>query len=278
MIYSTIVRHYFVLLFFGLCSLGSHSEELSFGVVPQQAATALATSWIPLLSEISKRSGVNIVFRTAPDIPTFEERLKKGEYDLAYMNPYHYVVFHQAPGYGAFAQEKGRQLVGIVVVRKDSTASSLKDLAGQKVAFPAPAAFAASILPRGEFSRHQIDINAYYVASLDSVYRGVVQGAFAGGGGIQRTLESMAPDIAGSLRVIATTPKYTPHAFAAHPRVTPETLNKIRAAMLSMEGDEEGRRLLAPLSFKGIVAGEDKNWDQIRELKLDLPVGLQRKP
>lgn len=259
-----------------LCSFAAPAaapQEISVGIVPQQAATALAKAWIPLLAEISQRSGVRLIFKTAPDIPTFEERMKRGEYDLAYMNPYHYTVFSKQPGYRAFAREKNRKLVGIIVVRKDDPSNSLGELAGKTVAFPAPAAFAASILPRAEFSRQNIPIQAQFVNSHDSVYRGVAQGSFAAGAGIKRTLEAIDPAISRQLRILATTPSYVPHAFAAHPRVTPGTLDKIMAAMLTLDLDETGRNVLEPLSFKGIEAGVDKDWDEIRKLRIDLQVG-----
>jgi phosphonate transport system substrate-binding protein len=252
--------------------------ELTVGIVPQQSATALAASWIPLLSEAAKRAGVKLAFRTAGDIPTFEERLKNGEYDIAYMNPYHYTVFSKAPGYLAFAREKDRKLVGIIVVAKDSPLRELADLNGKAVAFPAPAAFAASILPRAEFDLKNIPIQAKYVNSHDSVYRGVVQGTFAAGGGIKRTLEAIDPAISSRLRILTSTPAYVPHAFAAHPRVDKAILDKVGAALFSLNGDETGRQLLESLSFKGIEAGQDKDWDAIRRLKIDLPTGRPAQP
>lgn len=254
-------------------ALAAPTNEISVGIVPQQAATALAKAWIPLLAEISQRSGVRLTFKTAPDIPAFEERMKRGEYDLAYINPYHYTVFSKQAGYRAFAREKNRKLVGIIVVRKDDPSTTISELAGKTVAFPAPAAFAASILPRAEFSRLNIPIKEQFVNSHDSVYRGVAQGSFAAGGGIKRTLEAIDPAIANQLRILSTTPAYVPHAFAAHPRVTAEDLDKIMAAMRSLDQDEAGRRVLEPLSFKGIEAGTDKDWDEIRKLRIDLPVG-----
>jgi len=249
------------------------SRELTVGIVPQQSATALARVWIPLLQEAGRRAGVSLVFRTAPDIPAFEERLKQGEYDLAYMNPYHYVVFSAAPGYRAFAREKDRRLVGIVVVAKDSPVKTLKDLAGQRVAFPAPAAFAASILTRAEFTRQGVPIEAQYVSSHDSVYRGVSQGVFAAGGGIRRTLEAMAPDVSQNLRVLTSTRDYVPHAFAAHPRVTAAEVAAVTKALQSLDVDDTGRELLEPLSFKGIVAAQDADWNEIRELRIDQTIG-----
>lgn len=282
-IFSTIsmpmMRHLSVYLF-GLClgfNAWAAADEISVGIVPQQAATALARSWVPLLAEISQRSGLRLVFKTAPDIPTFETRMQQGEYDIAYMNPYHYTVFSKQPGYRAFAREKARKLVGIIVVAKDSPLQNLDELRGKIVAFPAPAAFAASILPRAEFSRQNIAIDERFVSSHDSVYRGVAQGSFAAGGGIKRTLEAIDPAISAKLRILATTPAYVPHAFAAHPRLPAATLQKINATLQGLDADEAGRQVLAPLSFKGVEPADDKDWDEIRKLRINLPVGKANK-
>jgi phosphonate transport system substrate-binding protein len=245
-------------------------KPLTFGVVPQQSASRLAEEWGPLLAEISRRSGVPLVFRTAPSIPVFEERLGHGDYDLAYMNPYHYVVFHAANGYQAFAKEQDRKIKGILVVRKGSAYRKPADLAGKTVVFPAPAAFAASILPQSEFGRLKIPIEAKFVSSHDSVYRAVAAGLQEAGGGIQRTLEATPVEIRDNLRVLSETPAYTPHAFATHPRVPPETMAKVMDAMASLSGDETGQRLLAPLAFKGFIAAQDKEWNDIRALDIDL--------
>jgi phosphonate transport system substrate-binding protein len=243
---------------------------LTIGIVPQQSASRVAEDWGPLLTELSRRSGVPLVFRTAPSIPAFEERLAKGAYDLAYMNPYHYVVFHKAAGYQAFAKEKDRRLKGILVVRKNSAYQKPADLAGATVVFPAPAAFAASILPQAEFGRLKIAITAKFVASHDSVYRAVASGLQEAGGGIQRTLEASPPEVRDALRVLTETPAYTPHAFAAHPRVPVDSIAKVLAAMVSLAGDEAGRSLLLPLAFKGLTGAQDKEWNDIRGLDIDL--------
>jgi phosphonate transport system substrate-binding protein len=245
-------------------------KSLSFGIVPQQAASRLAEDWGPLLAEVSRRSGVSLVFRTAPNIPAFEERLATGDYDLAYMNPYHYVVFHKASGYLAFAKEQERRLKGILVVRKDSAVLKPADLAGKTVVFPAPAAFAASILPQAEFGRLKIPIETRFVASHDSVYRAVASGLHEAGGGIQRTFEAMPTDVREQLRVLSETPGYTPHALAAHPRVPAAIVERLRKAMASLADDEIGRALLAPLAFKGLVAAQDREWNDIRALDINL--------
>ncbi len=125
-----------VLLPFSVCA-----EEIIFGIVPQQSATTLAKRWGPILRAVSESTGHEIVFRTTKDIPEFEKQLLRGEFDIAYMNPYHYTVFHQTPGYQAFAKQKDKMIRGLIVVQKGSALDNISELNGKMVAFPSPAAF-----------------------------------------------------------------------------------------------------------------------------------------
>lgn len=262
-------------LFLGLSliatsTMASNQKYLTFGVVPQQSASKLARLWTPIFNEISRHTGVKIVFRTAPDIPTFEKRLAAGEYDLAYMNPYHYTVFSQKPGYNAFAKARDKQIKGIIVVNKNSSIQNLQELKGQTLAFPSPAAFAASILTRAQFSQSEVPIRAKYVSSHDSVYQTVARGIYPAGGGVVRTLNNVHPDVKKQLKVLWTTQGYTPHAFAAHQRVNAELLKQIQGAMVSMENSETGKKLLKSIKLKGIIAADNHDWDDVRALEISL--------
>ncbi|HKJ71903.1 MAG TPA: phosphate/phosphite/phosphonate ABC transporter substrate-binding protein [Gammaproteobacteria bacterium] len=248
----------------------STAEALTFGVVPQQAASKLARLWGPFLREVGQRSGVRLEFRTAPDIPTFEKRLASGRYDLAYMNPYHYTVFHRDPGYVAFAKERGKRIHGILVVRKDSPLQDPAGLRGQTLAFPAPAAFAASVLTRAHLRRAGIPFQARYVSSHDSVYRAVAKGLFPAGGGVVRTFNNVAPAIRDQLRILWRTEGFTPHAFAAHPRLAPEVRRRVQQALVDMGDASKGRRLLGELGFNRLEPATDTDWDDVRGLGIDL--------
>lgn len=257
-------------------ALADAAERLRVGIVPQQAAAELARLWTPVLEHIQERSGVQLVFETAKDIPTFEKRLAAGDYDLAYMNPYHYVVFHGAPGYQAFAREKDTRIQGLIVVRKDSPVTKLEELAGKTVAFPAPAAFAATILPLSHLKSRSIAVTPSFTSSHDSVYLGVARGFFPAGGGIGRTFDNAKPEVREQLRVLWTTPQYTPHALAAHPRVDRQGLARVLAAMLAMDTDPKGRELLARLNFKGFEAARDGDWNDIRKLGIRVLENVDR--
>ena len=248
----------------------ARAERLDFGIVPQQSATKLATLWTPIIEFINERTGLDIRFATAPNIPEFERRLAKGKYQLAYMNPYHFVVFNESPGYRAIAHAKDKRIKGIMVVRKDSTIESLGELAGRSLAFPSPAAFAASILTRAELAAQSIAFEPVYVSSHDSVYRSVAKGLFPAGGGIVRTFKNLEPEIRDQLRILWTSRGFTPHAVASHPGLDAEHRRRIGEALLAMDSDEHGRQLLQAIKLSGFEAAEDADWDDVRALKLDL--------
>lgn len=243
-------------------------DTITFGVVPQQSASKLARLWTPFFEQLSSATGYRIEFKTAPDIPEFEQRLADGEYDMAYMNPYHYTVFHKHPGYQAFAREKDKLLKGILVVRTDSTYKDLDDLTGKTLAFPSPAAFAASMVSRAGLQNRSIPFEAKYVSSHDSVYLSVARGLYPAGGGVIRTFNNLKNDIRKQLRILWTSPGYTPHAFAAHPRLDSSAVSAIQTGMVQLDQTAEGRALLENLELNGIAQASDEEWNDIRSLNL----------
>jgi len=267
-------RMLFTISFFCLCAIGNSVAETgkvyTFGVVPQQAATKMARAWIPLLNYVYEQNGIRLKFKTAPDIPTFEQRMLAGDYDFAYMNPYHYTVFHTQPGYQAIMHARDKKIKGIIVVRKDAPYHKLSDLNTQAIAFPSPAAFAASILTRKEFSLREISIQPHYVSSHDSVYYSVAKGLYPAGGGIMRTFKAIDPAIREQLRILWTTPGYTPHAVAVHPRVDSHIAEDVTKILTAIDTASAQSKLLQAVNVKGWVKAMDSNWDDIRALDITL--------
>lgn len=249
---------------------GNAKITFTFGVVPQKSALKLARSWLPVLKYLSSETGHTFRFKTAPSIPEFEKRVADGEYDMAYMNPYHYVEFSEQPGYRAFAKEQDKMIRGIVVVRKDSDMSDLAALDGEKMAFPAPAAFAASILPRAHLKEASIYVTPSYVSSHDSVYMAVANGLYRAGGGVKKTFTNTDPYVRDQLKVLWTTEAYTSHALAAHPDLDPAIVANVTELLVNLRMTIEGVALLENLAWKGVEAAADYRWDDVRSLDINL--------
>lgn len=245
-------------------SASADDRTYRFGVVPQQSASRLAEMWIPLLRALSEQTGLKLEFGTARNIPEFERRVVAGEYDFAYMNPYHFVVFSEHVGYRAVAHEKNKYIQGIMVVKKGSSVRRITDLIGHKVCFPSPAAFAASLLPRAELEREQISITPVFVGSHDSVYRNVEAGHCLAGGGIKRTFEAMPAEIRDQLEVFFETARYTPHAFAASNEVSPAALTSVQAGLIALQ--QTNPDMLHNAAIGELSAAMDADWDDVRSL------------
>ena len=257
--------------------MGANPERVySFGVVPQQAATRLAAMWVPLLQRLQVLSGVPLQFATAKDIPTFEQGLAAGRYDFAYMNPFHFVVFNAAPGYRALARDRDQRLKGIMVVAREAPFTALEDLANQELVFPAPGAFAASILTRAELERRGIPFQTRFVASHDSVYLNVAGGHFAAGGGIRRTLEAVNPEVREQLRVLWETEGFTPHAIAVGPQVPERDAQAVGRALLALA--DAAPELLKEAALGPLTLAKDGDWDDIRALDVDRLRRLSQMP
>lgn len=242
------------------------TRAYTFGIVPQHKASDLAERWVPLLQYLSARTGLTLEFRTARDIPTFERQLLLGEHDFAYMNPFHYVMLQQKAGYRVLARERERALRGIIVVRADANHKHLRDLEGQTLAFPAPAAFAASLVTRAHLRAEGIRVTPRFVVSHDSVYHGVANGLFVAGGGIPETLEKLDPIVRSQLRVLWTSTEYAPHAFAVHRGVPAEVVTTVRQAMLEIGLNPEGARRLEAAGLRNLTSANDGEYEQIRRL------------
>lgn len=243
---------------------------LKVGVVPQFSAEKIAKIWEPILAAVSKDVGVKLQLDGSLDIPSFEKRFNKGEFDIAYMNPYHAIVANKEAGYEPILRDVGRTLYGILVVKKGSDIKSVADLAGKKVAFPAPNALGAALIPRAEFAtKHKIKVEEMYVSSHSSVYLNVILGIAQAGGGVQKTLLQQPDEIQGQLEVINKTTEVPPHPVTIHPRLGDELRDKVRTAFLKLGESVEGREMLSKIPMK--VVGETKlsDYDVLREMGLD---------
>ena len=247
------------------------AAEFTFGVGPQQSTIALAKRWVPIFEYLSRKSGVDVRFATARDIPTFQRDMRAGKYDFAYINPYHYTLFRKSAGYDAFAQEASAALTGILVVRRNAPIHSLRDLNGKQLAFPAPGALTATVLPMNRLEQQNVHVTPHYVKSHDSVYLSVAKGLYAAGGGESRTFHLMDPAVRDQLRILWTAPPLPPFLFAANPRVPADVVRRLQGAMLHMADDAEGRELLRAVNFKGIRAAKDSDYDAVRKLKIRVP-------
>jgi ABC-type phosphate/phosphonate transport system substrate-binding protein len=262
----------FIIFFslFSICREPAAETAFRFGVVPQFEVLHIQKIWGPVLTEVSKISGVQLRLVPSPSIPDFEKSFEKGEYDLAYMNPYHLLVANKFQAYTPVLKDNGRWLYGIIVVPKESLIKVVTDLNGKTIAFPSPNALGAALIPRAEFAnKFRIEYTPKYVKSHTSVYLNVMLGQVDAGGGVQSTLNRQKPEIQETLRVLYETVKVSPHPIAVHPRVDTASVERIRNAFLELGRNEKGRQLLEKIPIKNIGLASMDDYLELKSLGLE---------
>lgn len=254
----------FVLLI--LCSMYLFSTELILGVVPQQSPLKLSKKWLKVTNYLYQETGIEVQFKTEKSIPLFEKELYAGKYDIAYMNPYHFIVAQKEKNYQAFTRAK-KNIVGIVLSKAQKVDLTKENLKGKTILFPAPNAFAATLLPKFEFKKKygidvDKDMDVLYVNSHDSVYKGVSRDIGYIGGGIVRTFNNfVSKEDKNRLNIVYKTNAYPSHPIAAHPRVSKEDISKIQKAFINMPDD-----IKKSLSIKAFKATTSSEYDVIKAI------------
>ncbi|GAA0784036.1 phosphate/phosphite/phosphonate ABC transporter substrate-binding protein [Marinobacterium sediminicola] len=240
------------------------------GVVPQFAQRKLFDIWQPILQALEHELDFDLELVGSPKIPVFEKKFLAGEYDFAYMNPYHMLKAHDSQGYVPLVRDGSRQLKGVLVVKHDSAYQSVADLNKKIIAFPSPNALGASLLMRADLvGLHDLEFFPRYVQTHSSVYLNVALGQTEAGGGVLSTLQKQPPEVREQLRVIYETRGIPPHPLSAHARVPEEDREAMRQAWLKLAKTEAGRQLMARIPMYQPIHADLDEYLPMREWGLD---------
>jgi len=246
------------------------NRVFSFGVVPQFEQRKIFRIWIPILQKLEAETGIRLELLGSNQIPEFEKKFLSGEFDFAYMNPYHIVQAHDSQGYQPLVNDGSRHLRGIIVVQKNSPIRTIQELNNRLLVFPSASALGASLIPRAEFSRnHGIEVKTKYVKTHTSVYLHVLKGMAIAGGGVASTLQRQKPSIRNALRILYKTDKVNPHPVVAHPRVPIKYIQEIKLAFLKLGKQEEGISLLNKIPMFSVKEASINDFSALQELRLE---------
>lgn len=241
------------------------ARTFTLGIVPQQSQLTIVKDWKPIVDYLETTTGDKFILQTERSFPDFEKVLYSGGYDIAYCNPYEYVVARKKHGYIAAVRD-AQDLSGILVTKKGSPITTVQMLKGKRFLFPAAHAFGATLLIKYELlHKYGIAIDQdkiSYVSSHDSVYKGVARDVGDVGGGIERTLNDLNDkETKDDLVILYKTKVYPSHPIAFKPTVSKSDQAKITKALLSIP-----IQLLLPLKMNELIATKDAQYDSVRDI------------
>jgi phosphonate transport system substrate-binding protein len=248
----------------------SANAPMVFGVYSEGKPNYYDAYWESLVEKISLESGQNIRLESAKSAEEFEQKLSDGSYDFVLLNAHLYTEAHDTIGYQAFAKEKDQKDKGVIVVHQDSDIHSLAQLKSKSIVMSDPNRYTSTVFSQAQLKQQGIPVNLDYVDNDRSVYHAVVHKDAVAGAGEIKSLNGINPSAHSKLRVIWSSKQYSSNAFAAHPRVPEDRVARVKQALMALNSDSKGKRLLVNLKFKGIDSASDNEWNDVRELKRHL--------
>lgn len=239
------------------------------GVVPQFATQIISSTWEPLLEELAAKTGDTFELVIETDITQFEVAFERGDYDIAYMNPWHAVIAFETQGYVPIVKDGANSLKGILIVKADSEISEVSQLDNAEIAFPSPNALSASLLMRTELATlHGLTVTPLYVRTHPSVYLNVALGKSLAGGGVLRTLRAQPQSLQDQVKIIYETREVSPHPIVAHRSISAEARLKIANALLEIAAEPEGAALFAGIPMQQPMSAKLEEYLALRDWRL----------
>lgn len=242
-------------LLVGLGPGGSHAadEAIEFGLAPYISARPLLAMFQPLARHIETRLGYPVLAVTAPSLREFDERALARQYDLAMMAPQSARLAQKQAGYVPLLRVSN-DLYGVFVVPLESRLHSLRDLAGQPLAFP-DRFTATAHLGREAVLHAGLDPAriVYPPGFQDSLLLSLLRGEFPAALLNSSALFQMPQEHRYRVRVLEETRRIPHVMFLAHPDLPAERQAQIRAAIVEfMEQSEAGRAFIAHTGLIGV--------------------------
>lgn len=246
-------------------------KAYSFNVLNQRSIALTAQYWNPILTHVSKKSGVPLELKLAKTAQEGNIIGEKFGYDFMYTNHF-FTPERDRLGYKVIARPAGPGIRSTIVVPQDSPIQSLHELSGKDVAFVTPDAFLGYWLPMDALLRAKVRINVVFTGNQEASSAQLRVNKVAAAGVNSSVLARYARRESFNYRALWTSEAYQDLCIMASPKVPADKVAAVRAALINMINDPEGRQvleagadLLKSTGDLGFVAAENRDYDNYRK-------------
>lgn len=254
-----------LLLLLLLCwAFGSNAQEpLIFGVLNQQSPQLTAERWNPIFQYLSDNTGLKFQLRMGPSVQATNAMMAKGEFDLAFTNHNFRAEFDGV--YKVIARWGNTPIFAVIAVAKDSPVKKLKDLEGQRIAYPSPNAFVGYAVPKAALNKAGVKTSEVMAGNQEGALAQLTNGLVEAAAVNSRFLSQYAARKDFKYREIYTSEPYPDLAVIAHPRLSKGQLAAIQAALLKMRNDPSAAAILEKNQFPGFFPATERDYESVRK-------------
>ncbi|MEW5770081.1 MAG: phosphate/phosphite/phosphonate ABC transporter substrate-binding protein [Pseudomonadota bacterium] len=244
-----------------LSSLPASAAGLLFAVNEGTSSSADALfrneKYASLAAYLSRAVGKTVKAETSNILPILIRNVERQRYDVLLVRPSHIAARAMRDhGYRLLVAAKGESKVHFIV-RGDSPMRSLRDLRGRFVVFPEDLAYPSAI-GLAVLRDAGIDPKAgrmQYMNRQEAVGYAVQQGLADAGVVISYSKVAKSWEKEGG-RFLHTKDKLPYWSIVVSPKVSAETTERLRAALLALDQSPRGREILKRIGIAGFVPGE----------------------
>lgn len=225
---------------------------LELALAPYISTRALLTLFQPLASHLERHLSRPVLLVTAPSLREFDQRLLSGVYELAMASPQAARLAQLDAGYAPLLRVTN-DMYGVVLVPRRSGASSLRELAGARIALPDRYTTASAL--GHELLRSEGLDGASIVhppGFQDSILLSLVRGEFEAMVMNGSAFFQASPQMKDQVRVLAETRRISHVMFVARRDVTAPTRQEMREGIAEFWEAAEGERFRAQSGLEGV--------------------------
>src|SRR3989440_4154527 len=237
-------------------------QPLGFYVLNQRTIALAAQYWNPILTHVSKKSGVPLELKLAKTAKEGNTIAEMGKYDFLSTNHFS-TPERDRLGYKVIARPAGPGIRSQIVVPVDSPIQTLQDLNRQDVAFVTPDAFAGYWLPMDALLRAKVKVNVVFTGNQEASSAQLRVNKVVAAGVNSSVMARYGRRESFEYRALWTSEVYQDLCIMANPKLPADKVAAVRAALIDMVNDPEGRQILeaggAPLknnNEQGFLAAE----------------------
>jgi phosphonate transport system substrate-binding protein len=246
-------------------------KAYTFYVLNQRSVALTAQYWNPIMTHVSKKSGVPLELKLAKTAQEGNAIAEKGGYDFQYTNHF-FTPERDRVGYKVIARPAGPGIRSQIVVPEDSPIQTLQDLNGKDVAFVTPDGFTGYWLPYDALLRAKVKVNVVFTGNQEASSAQLRVNKVAAAGVNSSVMARYGRRESFAYRALWTSEIYQDLCIMAYNKVPADKVAAIRAALIAMVNDPEGRKvleagaeLLKSTGDLGFVAAEDRDYDNYRK-------------
>jgi phosphonate transport system substrate-binding protein len=245
-------------------------QAYSFNVLNQRTIALTAQYWNPILTYVSRKSGVPLELKLAKTAKEGNAIAEQGKYDFLYTNHF-FTPERDHLGYKVIARPAGPGIRAQIVVPHDSPIQTLRDLEGKDVAFVNPDGFTGYWLPLDALLRAKVKVNIVFAGNQEASSAQLRVNKVAAAGVNSSVMARYGRRESFEYRALWTSEIYQDLCVMANPKVPADRVAAVKAAFIGMVNDPEGRQilqagadLLKSNGELGFVSAENREYDNYR--------------